>query len=169
MMQVVLMMAQSVDGIIAKDAYHLTEWTCPADKKLFKRITMEAGVLIMGARTYETIGKPLPNRLNVVYTHHPDRLPSGGNVLFTRSTPQDLLRELEQRGHSRVILTGGAAVNTLFAKQNLIDEMFTTISPRIFGHGLTVFSEPLDIELKLLNTQVLDQNSILLHYRVIKT
>jgi dihydrofolate reductase len=136
MMKVMLMMAQSVDGIIAKDAYHFTEWTCTADKRLFKRITMEAGVLIMGART---------------------------------STPQDLLLELEQRGFSKVILTGGAAVNTLFAKQNLIDEMFTTISPRIFGHGLTVFSEPLDIELNLLDTQALDQNSILLHYRVIKT
>ena len=112
--KVVLMMAQTVDGIIARDPNHFTEWTCSSDKRLFKQITQEAGVLIMGARTYATIGKPLPGRLNVVYTRHPERLPQGENVLFSQKPPGELLAELARKGYSRVILTGGATINSLF-------------------------------------------------------
>jgi dihydrofolate reductase len=167
-MNLILMMAISVDGIIAKDQDHFTEWTCSSDKRLFKQITQEAGVLIMGSRTYATIGKPLPGRLNVVYTHHPERFGPAENLILTQSRPGELLSELAARGYSKAILAGGAAINTLFACENLIDEMLITVSPRIFGQGLTLFTEALEMELNLLSTDQLDSDSLLLHYKVLR-
>jgi dihydrofolate reductase len=167
-MKVILIMAQSADGIIARDHRHFPDWTCPADKRFFKKVTREAGVLIMGSRTYATIGKALPGRLNVVYTRHPERLPQAGNVLFTSENPSKLLSNLAGQGHTSVILTGGAAINSLFAKECLIDEILLTISPRIFGNGLTMFEESVEMELNLLEHRLLDPNTILLHYQVVK-
>lgn len=167
-MKVILIMAQSADGIIARDHHHFPDWTCPADKRFFKKVTQEAGVIIMGSRTYATIGKALPGRLNVVYTRHPERLPSAENVLFTSDNPSKLLSNLAGKGYTSVILTGGAVINSLFAKEYLIDEILLTISPRIFGKGLTIFAEGVEMDLKLLEHRFLDQNTILLHYRVVK-
>jgi dihydrofolate reductase len=166
-MKVILMMAQSVDGIVARDKDHFTEWTCSSDKRLFKRITQEAGVLVMGSRTYATIGKPLPGRLNVIFSRHPERLPQGEGVLFTRSAPRDLLNDLWARGYKKTILGGGPMINSIFARDRLIDEILVTVSPRIFGSGLTLFAEPLDLNLSLISTDRLDHDTVLLHYRVI--
>lgn len=167
-MKVILIMAQSADGIIARNHHHFPDWTCTEDKRFFKKVTQEAGVLIMGSRTYTTIGKALPGRLNVVYTRHPERLPKAENVLFTSDTPSQLLHDLAGRGFESVILTGGAAINSLFAREGLIDEILLTISPRIFGSGLNMFEESLEMELDLLDHRFLDANTILLHYHVVK-
>lgn len=45
-------------------------WRLPADLAFFKRLTM-GHPIIMGRRTYESIGKPLPGRLNIVVTRSP--------------------------------------------------------------------------------------------------
>ncbi len=166
-MKLILVMAQSVDGVIARHNRHFPDWTCPADKKMFKRVTTEAGVLIMGSRTYATIGRPLPGRLNVVYTRHPERLPQGDNVRFTDMDPKALLLQLTDEGYERAVLTGGSAINTLFAKLHTIDEIFLTISPRIFGRGLSMFDAAIDLELALVEYSLLDPNTLLLHYRVL--
>ena len=166
-MKLILMMAQSADGVIAKDSRHFPDWTCPADKQLFKRVTTEAGVLIMGSRTYATIGRPLPGRLNIVYTRHPERLPHAENVRFTDIDPRVLMAQLAAEGFERAVLTGGAAINTLFAKFQLIDEILLTISPRIFGRGLSMFDAPVDLALALLEYRQLDPHTLLVHYQVI--
>ncbi len=166
-MKLILVMAQSVDGVIARHNRHFPDWTCPADKRMFKRITTEAGVLIMGSRTYATIGRPLPGRLNIVYTRHPERLPQGENVRFTDRDPRVLLSQLAAEGYSRAVLTGGSAINTLFAKLHIIDEIYLTIAPRIFGRGLSMFDEPIDLALALEGHSQLDPHTLLLHYRVL--
>lgn len=164
-MKLILMMALSVDGIIAKDGSHFPDWTCAEDKKLFKRMTQDAGVLIMGARTYSTIGKPLPGRLNVVYTRHPERYPGGENVLLTREEPKLLLTHLADLGYETAVLTGGATINSLFSAH--IDEILVTLSPKIFGQGLTLFAHAVEMDLALIGCKSLDPHTLLLHYRVI--
>jgi dihydrofolate reductase len=46
-------------------------WHLPADLKHFKKLTT-GKVVVMGRKTFESIGKPLPNRTNVVITRNPD-------------------------------------------------------------------------------------------------
>ena len=165
-MKLILMMAQSVDGIIAKHGRHFPDWTCAEDKKLFKRLTLDAGVLIMGARTYSTIGKPLPGRLNVVYTRHPENYPGEENVLLTGDEPQQLLARLAGMGYKTAVLTGGATINSIFAAH--IDEILVTLSPKIFGQGLSLFAHAVELDLALLEYKALNSDTLLLHYRVIK-
>lgn len=58
-----LVVAKSRNGVIGRD--NQLPWRLPADLAFFKRTTMGRPV-IMGRRTYESIGKPLPGRLNIV-------------------------------------------------------------------------------------------------------
>ena len=46
-------------------------WSLPEDMAFFRRVTWE-GVIIMGRKTFESIGKPLPHRINVVITRQKD-------------------------------------------------------------------------------------------------
>jgi dihydrofolate reductase len=48
-------------------------WHLPADFKWFKKMTM-GNVVVMGRRTFEGLGQPLPNRKNMILTRHPQRL-----------------------------------------------------------------------------------------------
>jgi len=60
-----LIVAVADSGVIGRD--NALPWHLPEDLKRFKRITMGKPV-VMGRRTFESIGKPLPGRLNVVLT-----------------------------------------------------------------------------------------------------
>ena len=64
-----LVVAMSRNRVIGRD--NQLPWRLPADLAFFKRTTMGHPV-IMGRKTYESIGKPLPGRTNVVITNQPD-------------------------------------------------------------------------------------------------
>src|SRR5690349_2586969 len=58
--------AMSQNRVIGKN--NQLPWHMPADLKHFKELTTGHSIL-MGRKTYESIGKPLPNRLNIIMTH----------------------------------------------------------------------------------------------------
>ena len=165
---VTLLMALTADGKIARDPEHAPDWSGKTDKQLFVRLTRKAGVLIMGRKTYDTIGRPLPGRLNVVMTRNRRLRSAYDNLLYTDRSPRALVEWLSGQGYSEVILAGGATINNLFAREQLIDQMVLTISPLIFGEGLSLFSQTFDMRLKLLKTEALGTDQITLYYRVIK-
>ncbi len=148
-MKVTLLMAITLDGKIGKDPDHFPDWTGKEDKQLFKKITQKAGVVIMGSKTFDTIGNPLPGRKNIVLTRRSDRVSTWPNLVFTGQDPKKILNGLEQEGFSEAILAGGATINLLFARANLIDDILITIVPRIFGAGISLFPEKIDLPLAL--------------------
>ena len=163
-------MAITPDGKIAKHSTQLADWTSKADKKIFVEETKKAGVIVMGKTTYDTIGRPLPNRLNVVMSLEPDTSKNISGVLeFTNTKPKDLIKELGQRGFENIIIGGGATINGLFLKENLIDEIWLTIEPKIFGEGLPLFKgADVDLNLELIEVKNLDTNVIQLRYKIKK-
>lgn len=165
-MKLTMMMAITADGMIARDHAHFPDWTCPADKKMFKELTQQAGVVIFGSRTFETIGKPLAGRLNIVLTRHPERYSPAENLLFSSASPKSLLKDLAQRGFKEAVLAGGSIINTLFVKSQLVNEVILTIAPQLFGQGVTLFSESCDLSLQLLEVQNLDAHFVVLRYKV---
>ena len=169
-MKVILLMAITLDGKIAKHTNHAATWTSKADKKIFVQETKRAGVIIMGQTTYDTIGRPLPGRLNVVMNLEPDTSQNiPGELEFTKTQPKELLEELEKRGFKSVIIGGGATINGLFLKLGLIDEIWLTVEPKIFGEGLSLFSgADVDLNLELIEVINLDKNVIHVRYQVIK-
>ncbi|GCD80633.1 dihydrofolate reductase [Schleiferia thermophila] len=57
-------------------------WHLPADLRHFKKLTI-GQVVLMGRRTYESIGRPLPNRINVVITRNRDFHPQGVEIFHS--------------------------------------------------------------------------------------
>lgn len=166
-MKVTLVMAMTLDGKIGKSADHFPDWTGKEDKQLFVDMTRRAGVIIMGSRTFFTIGKPLPGRKNIVLTRDTSRSSEDPNLVFTGRPPKEILTDLETDGYQEVILAGGALINSLFAKEKLIDEIVVTLSPLIFGRGLSLFTEEISMELELLDVDQLGRKLVCLRYRVL--
>jgi dihydrofolate reductase len=63
--------AMSLNRVIGADGK--IPWHLPEDFKWFKKMTL-GNVVVMGRRTFESLGKPLKNRKNLILTHHPQRL-----------------------------------------------------------------------------------------------
>jgi len=157
----------TADGKIAKTSDHFPDWGSPEDKKLFAKVTKEAGVIIMGRNTFATLPSPLPGRLNVVFTRDTNREAIPG-VKWATGEPKDVLKELEVMGYKTAILAGGAKINTVFLEKELIDEIYLTIEPKIFGDGIGIFNGDFDEKLELMSMEKLNENSLALKYRVIK-
>jgi dihydrofolate reductase len=72
-----LVVAMARNRVIGRD--NALPWRLPEDLAYFKRVTLGRPV-VMGRRTYESIGKPLPGRDNIVVTHRKD-LPAPGCIV----------------------------------------------------------------------------------------
>ena len=166
-MKTFIIAAITADGFIGRDSGHTADWTGGEDKKLFVRLTKEAGVMIMGRCTFDTIGRALPGRRTIVYTGQPASV-TIKDIEATNEKPAALLKRLEREGNQTVAICGGASIYDLFLRAELVDEMYLTVTPRLFGKGLPLFTSTLDVSLRLLESTLLADGSILLHYAVLK-
>lgn len=166
MIKVIMMMAMTVDGKIAKDKTQFADWTSREDKKLFVEISKRCGVIMMGENTFKTFPAPLKERLNVVFTEDINQATIPG-VKFVSGEPAKVLKELEMLGYQEVLLGGGAYLNSLFLEKGLINEIILTIEPKIFGSGLSLFSQDLNADLKLIEYRSLNENTLMIHYQVL--
>lgn len=165
-MDVILVMAMTLDGKIARNSTEHVDWSGQEDKAYFVRMTKEAGVMIMGSKTFDTIGKPLPGRKSIVMTRNKERISQDENLIFTDQSPKEILQMLKGEGFDKVALVGGSVINSLFAQENLITEIHVTVVPVLFGQGLSLFDQTIDRKLELIENTVMNNNYILLKYRV---
>lgn len=162
-MIVKLLIACTIDGMIARDSNHFVNWSGSEDKKYFKKITTECGVMIMGKTTFDLFKKPLPNRLHIIYTNK-QLITDNPMTRYVNNHPGELLNNLKKEGFTEVAVIGGTMINSLFAEY--IDEIHLTICPKVFGTGLPIFSKELDIDLNIKAMKKLDENLILIIYNV---
>jgi dihydrofolate reductase len=73
-----LVVAVARNGVIGRD--NRLPWRLPADLAYFRKVTMGHPV-IMGRRTWESIGRPLPGRLNIVVSRNPRYVAPGATVV----------------------------------------------------------------------------------------
>jgi len=100
---VVIVVAVSLNGVIGKDN-HLP-WRLPSDLKHFKTTTM-GGAIIMGRKTFESLGKPLPGRLNLVVSRHPQE--AEGFLFF--DSPFNAIAYAQAQDVSGIYMIGGAGL-----------------------------------------------------------
>ncbi|MBE6868060.1 MAG: dihydrofolate reductase [Ruminococcus albus] len=85
-------------------------WDIPEDRQYFRNIT-EGGAVIMGRRTYESIGRPLPNRYNIVVSASADYT---GKLLMTVPNLDDAFKKakryIRHKGEGDIFLCGGAEI-----------------------------------------------------------
>ncbi len=169
-MKITLIMVSSVYGVNARNANHnACESTSPEDKKHCQELSKKIGVVLMGGNTFKASGrKNYPGRIAYLLTRNPDKYDFGENVFPVSGTPQSVASHLRSQGHEEVALIGGAQVNREFLQAGLVEEIYLTVEPVIFGKGLHVFDDQeLENKLTLLNSKKLnDKGTILLHYKV---
>jgi len=98
-------------------------WHYPSDLKFFKRTTVR-NTVVMGSNTWRSIGKPLPDRLNIVLSRSAN-IESHPDVVCLRSAGEVI--SLSQYLSGDVFIIGGARVFKSFA--NIIDEWLVTDIP----------------------------------------
>ena len=166
-------MAMTADGVVAKNKTQNADWTSKADKKIFIEETKKAGAIVMGDTTFEAMGKKaLAGRLNLILSLEPEKyqdLAKVGQLEFLKATPPAVIEYLKNKGFSSAILGGGARTNAAFLRTGLVDEIWLTVEPKIFGVGINFTEgEDLDLNLKLIEAKEIGDNAVQLKYQVIK-
>lgn len=109
-MHIALVAAMANNRVIGKDGD--MPWHLPGELQYFKEITMNKPI-IMGRKTFESIGRPLPGRTNIVLTRNPQGLPESVKVA---DSPDKALAIAEQSGHNtdEAMVIGGGQIYELF-------------------------------------------------------
>ncbi len=102
-MSVTLVAAVARNRVIGKDGD--LPWRLPADMKHFKRTTV-GHPLIMGRRTFESFGRPLPDRTNIVVTRNRGYRPEGAVVAASLDAAMKIAREEDEE----IFIGGGEEV-----------------------------------------------------------
>jgi dihydrofolate reductase len=107
-MQIVLVAAIGENNVIGKDGQ--LPWKIRSDLRHFRALTLDRPV-IMGRKTYESIGKPLDRRTNIVITRDTNFAAQGVQTAPSFEAALDLARkDAEKRGANEIMIIGGADI-----------------------------------------------------------
>jgi dihydrofolate reductase len=143
--------AMSVNRVIGRDGQ--IPWRLPDDLKWFKRMTT-GQVVVMGRKTFESIGKPLPGRATVVLTRSPAPIP--GVRTITDLTQLDLMQEARE-----VFICGGAQVYGLALP--MCSDLYLTLVNRVVEGD--VFFPPFEHQFELISVLKEKPDFRILHYK----
>jgi len=107
-------------------------WKIPGEQKRFKELTM-GNAVIMGRKTYEEIGRPLPGRLNIVVS---TTKKFAGENLLTADNPE---QALQLAGDKDVFIAGGSRLYRWAA--GFADVMYVTEVDTVIENGDTFFPQ----------------------------
>lgn len=148
--EVVQIVATDLDCCIGKN--NALPWHIPEDLKHFKKIT-EGGIVVMGRKTYQSIGKPLPDRSNWVLSNYFLDIPG---IQVAHSITEILSKATEEaleKGKNCIFVIGGGQVyrDTLFCTDTIF---MTQIQVRVAGD--TYYFDP---SMRFKTTSIGDQQT----------
>jgi dihydrofolate reductase len=174
-MKVILVFVSTLDGKITKWGNpHVKDWSSQKDQEYYKELWNHASLIIMGSSTFNAeYFSPSSNHLLVVLTKNLlkyKKYAVARQLEFTDKSPLELTKRYQKKGFKTMVVVGGAHAATSFLNEQLIDELWLTIEPKIFGTGGSiVIEEPLDINLKLISCEKgNEQGTLITRYAVIK-
>src|SRR5690554_6070597 len=140
-MKVTVVVAMSTNRVIGRN--NKLPWYIPGDLKFFKQVTMGKPV-VMGRKTYESIGKPLPGRDNIVITR--DRSWKADGVKVAHDIDQALTiakASAETSGAAEVMVIGGAQI---YEAVMPLAVGFSLTRVRVFFEGVAAFHRRVGVE-----------------------
>ena len=148
-----LIVAKSSNNVIGSNNELL--WKIPNDLKYFKKVTTNS-VVIMGRKTFESIGKILPNRLNVIISKQSGDLKEiykgCKNCLFFDNFNDMFLFINDQEFYKNIFVIGGGEIYKYFIENNLINKYYITEIKQEF-EGDTYFP---DVDLSNYKKETVD-------------
>jgi dihydrofolate reductase len=174
-MRTILIFVATLDGKITRwGRPFVKKWSSEEDHIYFDKIWDESPVTVMGSGTYDADPiKPAPGHHLIIMTKNPETYRDRevtGQLEFTSQSPEQVVARYENEGVGSMLVVGGPHLATSFLKANLIDELWLTIEPKIFGTGGNfVIHENLDIDLQLLSIEKANtRGTLFTKYAVIK-
>lgn len=140
-----LIYASTLDGLIG-DSEGNIPWKCSADMKHFKEKTT-GSTIIMGRKTFESIGRPLPNRQNIVLT----RRGSISGVEVSNS-----IKTAVEKAKEDIMIIGGAEIYEQYLPY--ADFIWRTILNLNLDIEGTFFKPDLSGFKKVFTTEILSDN-----------
>ena len=121
-MKLALIAAYAQNRVVGID--NKLPWHLPEDLKYFKRCT-SGKAIIMGRKTFESIGRPLPNRTNIVISRNPEFNMDGVKVVSTLDEAIELAKAVNEiNGIDEIMVIGGATIYELTLP--LADRLYLT-------------------------------------------
>ncbi len=117
---VTLIVATSQNNVIGKD--NQLPWHLPRDLAYFKQVTTGCPI-IMGRKTYESIGKALPNRLNIVITRNPDYQLTDAVVVHSLTEAIATAKQT-QPDSDEIHIIGGATIFEQAIGSEVVDKLY---------------------------------------------
>lgn len=106
-----IIVAVADNGVIGRD--NALPWHLPGDMRYFRQVTMGKPV-IMGRKTYDSIGKPLPGRSNIIISRDPNFAADGIQVVRSLAAAHALATEIARiDGVDEALVMGGAQIYEL--------------------------------------------------------
>lgn len=167
-MKKILVFVTTLDGKITRwGESYVRKWTSKEDQDYFKKLWNDSALIVQGSSTYDGAPmEPSSSHHIVIMTSTPAKYKEvevAGQIEFTDQTPAQLVAHYEQRGLEQMLIVGGAHIATSFLKAKLIDEIWLTFEPKIFGKGGNfVIDEKLDIDLKLIGFEKVNERGTLI-------
>lgn len=171
-----MVMLSTLDGKITKgndpDIY---KWTSKEDQDYFFSLIKKNNLMVFGSKTYEAVKNRIKlseDTLRVILTRNPEKYKDdvvAGKLEFSKESPRQLVERLQKMGYKTLLLLGGGIINSLFLKARLVNELYLTLEPKIFGEGkLLVDKVDLNTSLKLTSSKKLNpEGTLLLKYKVL--
>lgn len=111
-MRIALVAAMAKHRVIGKDGQ--MPWHLPAELQHFKRVTLGKPV-VMGRATYESIGRPLPGRLNIVVSRQYSEAMTDAQGVVWVGSPEQAVQVAQQQTHSdELMIIGGGTIYEIF-------------------------------------------------------
>ncbi len=152
-----LIVAHDPNRVIGKN--NELPWHLPEDLAYFKRMTM-GKAMVMGRKTYESIGRPLPGRLSIVVTRDPDYSAEG--VVIVNSLDEGIEKAKEYA--PEVMIIGGAEIFNLV--MDIADRLYITLIQSEF-EGDTFFPAYEDEwVLKSTSEEIISKNGTSFVYQI---
>jgi len=162
-MKVVLVFVSTLDGKVTKwgDA-NVKSWSSKDDQLYFMKIWNFSRLIVMGSTTYNADPvKPSRDHLFIIMTGDPEKYKKyevPKMLEFRSASPDKLTSDFEKEGYNQMLVVGGPHIATSFLKEGLVDELWLTIEPKIFGKGNNiVIKEKLDINLSLISCEKVNE------------
>ena len=171
MRKVILYIAMSVDGYIAKpndDLDFLSIVKSEDEDYGYSDFKKKIDTVIMGRRTYDWIMNLTPvfshvNLKSYIITHQ-KKAPIG-KTIFYNDDIKELIQTLKKKNGKNIFVDGGAEIVNLLLKDNLIDEYIISIIPVLLGDGIKLFKEGFQEQyLKLISSKQYEKGLVQLHY-----
>lgn len=129
----------------------------------------KSDVIVVGHNTYKTAKGPLSKRNCIVMTRSVSgAVKKNSKLVFLNPKKGNLEKFIKEEGYKRVAVLGGAQSYTYFLENNLVDEIYLTIEPLVFGKGFGMFATKnvLKKYFKLVSVKRLNKKgSLLLHFK----